>query len=409
MSVDHSVVQELIDSGQLDADAAARDSRRNVITRAIGAGSDGEPDYWLIPAEAGDRILVCSDGLPSELDRDAIHAILARRDRPAGARRRGSCTRRCCRGGRDNITALVVDAIAVRSRAAASGDHDTTPAAVDVDEIDGDTRPRVARRRRFLMSVRYSPGRHPRRRHPARIRRARRRHPARARRAHPRARRRRPRPRRCHRGAHRGATAPRSRPSRPSPSRSPRGSPCASPCAATSRSSVETATSRRARSRGDGRDDVERARDPRRSSTRSPLDRRRRRAPAELPRGRRRWCSPRVDSSRDAASPAGERRCEPASTEPPRGEADPQSRTRAAPALHRPTRRSRAPQPEPRRLEPSAEPAVASPALRRPARARGGVRRRCWGEPPCVRDGAGRRRSSAPIRRDDGPGDRPRR
>src|SRR6188472_3844945 len=73
ISVDHSVVQELMDSGVLTAEAAARDSRRNVITRAIGGGSDSEADYWLIPAEAGDRILVCSDGLPGELDRSAIH------------------------------------------------------------------------------------------------------------------------------------------------------------------------------------------------------------------------------------------------------------------------------------------------------------------------------------------------
>lgn len=142
VSVDHSVVQELIDSGHLDAADAAQDMRRNVITRAIGAGSDGEPDYWLIPAERGDRILVCSDGLPSELDAGGIRDILLEEADPQHAASR-LVSEAVRRGGRDNITALVVDAVAVRSRAAKADDHDTTPSSIDADEIDGDTRPRA--------------------------------------------------------------------------------------------------------------------------------------------------------------------------------------------------------------------------------------------------------------------------
>ncbi|MDY0907942.1 PP2C family protein-serine/threonine phosphatase [Microbacterium sp. CFBP9034] len=141
ISVDHSVVQELIDAGQLDPAAAFQDTRRNVITRAIGAGSDADADYWLIPAEAGDRILVCSDGLSSELDAPAIHAILLAETHPQAAATR-LVHEAVLRGGRDNITALVVDATAVRSRANRSSDH-TAPSATAADEIDGDTLPRV--------------------------------------------------------------------------------------------------------------------------------------------------------------------------------------------------------------------------------------------------------------------------
>ncbi|KRB37139.1 PP2C family protein-serine/threonine phosphatase [Microbacterium sp. Root180] len=141
VSVDHSVVQELIDAGQLDPDAASRDTRRNVITRAIGAGSDGDADYWLIPAEAGDRILVCSDGLSSELANETIHAILmAEIDAQSAATR--LVHEAMLRGGRDNITALVVDATAVSSRASRPGDH-TAPSPSVADEIDGDTLPRA--------------------------------------------------------------------------------------------------------------------------------------------------------------------------------------------------------------------------------------------------------------------------
>ncbi len=145
VSVDHSVVQELVDSGQLAADAAERDSRRNVITRAIGAGSDSEPDYWLLPAEEGDRILVCSDGLSGELDRDALHAILLTETDPQAAATR-LVHEAMVRGGRDNITALVVDALAVRTRANRTWERDTVPVSAPahpVADIDGDTLPRA--------------------------------------------------------------------------------------------------------------------------------------------------------------------------------------------------------------------------------------------------------------------------
>jgi len=145
VSVDHSFVQELVDSGQLAPDAAQRDSRRNVITRAIGAGSDAEPDYWLIPAEEGDRILVCSDGLSGELEQDAIHAILLAEADPQTAATR-LVHEAMVRGGRDNITAIVVDALTVRSRTNRGCERDTVPvgapAAHDAD-IDEDTLPRA--------------------------------------------------------------------------------------------------------------------------------------------------------------------------------------------------------------------------------------------------------------------------
>lgn len=144
ISVDHSVVQELVDSGQLAAEAAQRDSRRNVITRAIGAGSHSEPDYWLIPAEDGDRILVCSDGLSGELEQDAIHGILLAEPDPQAAATR-LVHEAMVRGGRDNITAIVVDALAVRGRSGRPGGRDTVPVSAPADDadIDGDTLPRA--------------------------------------------------------------------------------------------------------------------------------------------------------------------------------------------------------------------------------------------------------------------------
>ena len=143
VSVDHSVVQELIDSGQLDAASAAKDSRRNVITRAIGAGSDSEPDFWLLPAEEGDRILICSDGLPTEIDAERIDAILRSERHPQAAAER--LVREAVEaGGRDNVTAVIVDALAVRIRGVRDG-SETIP-STSFDEIEGDTLPRAQAR-----------------------------------------------------------------------------------------------------------------------------------------------------------------------------------------------------------------------------------------------------------------------
>lgn len=139
VSVDHSVVQELVDLGQLDEDAAAHDARRNVITRAIGAGSEGEPDFWLLPASRGDRVLVCSDGLSSEVDATAIEAILRAEAQPQAVAER-LVHAALDNGGRDNITAIVVDVTAIRAR---GGDGPGGGVPVGHHEhVDGDTRPR---------------------------------------------------------------------------------------------------------------------------------------------------------------------------------------------------------------------------------------------------------------------------
>jgi protein phosphatase len=149
VSVDHSVVQELIDAGQLDAASAAQDSRRNVITRAIGAGSDSEADFWLLPAEEGDRILICSDGLPTEIDADRIDTILRTERSPQVAAER-LVREAVAAGGRDNVTAVVVDALDVRIRGVR--DRSETVPTASIDEIEGDTLPRSGGRNRGGLS-----------------------------------------------------------------------------------------------------------------------------------------------------------------------------------------------------------------------------------------------------------------
>lgn len=139
ISVDHSVVQELIDAGTLAREDAATDHRRNEITRAIGAGSDGRADYWMVPAAPGDRMLVCSDGLSGELSAARLTEILAEEHDPEDAATR-LIHEALLRGGRDNVTAVVVDALAVSGRDDAL--YDTAPAGGRRAAPDGDTCPR---------------------------------------------------------------------------------------------------------------------------------------------------------------------------------------------------------------------------------------------------------------------------
>jgi protein phosphatase len=112
VSVDHSVVQELMDRGEITAEEAKVHPYRHMVTRALGAGSDAEADYWLIPAEAGDRLLVCSDGLTGEVD-DATIEELLRSVEDLDTLTSDLVHLALESGGHDNVTVVVVQAIDV--------------------------------------------------------------------------------------------------------------------------------------------------------------------------------------------------------------------------------------------------------------------------------------------------------
>jgi serine/threonine protein phosphatase PrpC len=76
VSVDHSLVQELMDAGLIDEDGARRHPDRNVITRALGASDEALAEAWLLPATHAQTFLICSDGLTKELDDVRIAELL---------------------------------------------------------------------------------------------------------------------------------------------------------------------------------------------------------------------------------------------------------------------------------------------------------------------------------------------
>jgi protein phosphatase len=135
ISVDHSEVRELVDAGQITAEEALTHPRRHVVTRALGTGEDAEADFWLLPVEDGDRLLVCSDGLTSELRDPEIHRLLASRAHPQDAVE-ALIDAAIHAGGRDNITVIVVDA---QDAADELGFRETAPRLVpEEDTLDRD-------------------------------------------------------------------------------------------------------------------------------------------------------------------------------------------------------------------------------------------------------------------------------
>lgn len=108
VSIDHSEVQELLDSGQLTAEEALNYPKRNVVTRALGMRADSRPDFWMLPIDSEDRILVCSDGLNGELDDQQIAEILRMFPDPQQAADE-LVLRALTHGGRDNVSVIVAD------------------------------------------------------------------------------------------------------------------------------------------------------------------------------------------------------------------------------------------------------------------------------------------------------------
>jgi protein phosphatase len=110
VTVDHSVVQEMVDSGLLSRDDAEFHPDSNIITRAVGFHSQPTPDLWMIPVRTGLRLLICSDGLTKELSDERIRLHLAAgltAVETAGA----LVDAALAAGGRDNVTTIVVDVL----------------------------------------------------------------------------------------------------------------------------------------------------------------------------------------------------------------------------------------------------------------------------------------------------------
>ncbi|MGI6654530.1 MAG: Stp1/IreP family PP2C-type Ser/Thr phosphatase [Christensenellales bacterium] len=109
VSRDHSLVGELLRTGVIDKDAAREYPYRHIITRAVGTDSQLACDTAVMDKLAGDRWLLCSDGLTDHVMDEEIQRCLALEDMDAGADELMELALDA--GGQDNITLVLLEVI----------------------------------------------------------------------------------------------------------------------------------------------------------------------------------------------------------------------------------------------------------------------------------------------------------
>ena len=125
-TIDHSYVQELVNTGHISEDEARTHPRRNIVTRALGIEPTVRVDTWLVPMVHGDRFILCSDGLVDEVPDHEIAAIaIAAADPQVAAEQ--LVAKANANGGRDNITVVVVDVLQGVEPTAADAELESEP------------------------------------------------------------------------------------------------------------------------------------------------------------------------------------------------------------------------------------------------------------------------------------------
>ncbi|HYH27303.1 MAG TPA: Stp1/IreP family PP2C-type Ser/Thr phosphatase [Actinomycetota bacterium] len=110
LTEDHTLVRRMVREGRLTAEEAQVHPQRSVLTRALGIEDEIEVDQATIETAAGDRLLLCSDGLTGMVDEDDIRKILATEREPQRASERLVAAANDA-GGQDNITVVIVDVV----------------------------------------------------------------------------------------------------------------------------------------------------------------------------------------------------------------------------------------------------------------------------------------------------------
>jgi protein phosphatase len=126
---DHTLVQSLLDDGRISPDEAATHPQRSLILRALDSRTDAEPDLSMREARAGDRYLLCSDGLSDVVTEETLHRTLAAiADPDEAVIALIDLANRA--GGPDNITCVVADVIDSATAAQAPSEVSVVAGAV---------------------------------------------------------------------------------------------------------------------------------------------------------------------------------------------------------------------------------------------------------------------------------------
>ncbi|MBV9454773.1 MAG: Stp1/IreP family PP2C-type Ser/Thr phosphatase [Rubrobacter sp.] len=106
---DHSLVAELVRSGDLTRDEASEHPQKNLITRALGAEVEVEVDTTVLPIRSGDRFILCSDGLSDMVAETRMLDLLTFSLESPEKAAQALVSSALEAGGTDNVTVVVVD------------------------------------------------------------------------------------------------------------------------------------------------------------------------------------------------------------------------------------------------------------------------------------------------------------
>lgn len=109
LSHDHTFVQSLVDEGRISKEEAFTHPHRNLILRVLDGRPDSDPDLEMLDVQAGDRLLLCSDGLPDYVSDQVIATSMA--DGTPDSVVVDLITHALEAGSNDNVTCIVADVV----------------------------------------------------------------------------------------------------------------------------------------------------------------------------------------------------------------------------------------------------------------------------------------------------------
>jgi len=111
VTMDHSLLQELVDRGFYTREEAERSTNRNYVTRALGVEANVEVELQEVQVQPGDVYLLCSDGLPDMVDDDDIHLTISTFNANLSTVGQQLVQLSNDHGGKDNISVMLVRAL----------------------------------------------------------------------------------------------------------------------------------------------------------------------------------------------------------------------------------------------------------------------------------------------------------
>lgn len=105
---DHSLVEAMVKTGEINRQEARVHPNKNIITRALGAGDDVKADFFEVKLKKGDTVLMCSDGLTNMIEDEVIKTIIKEHNSNIEKAAETLIKKANENGGKDNIAIVLI-------------------------------------------------------------------------------------------------------------------------------------------------------------------------------------------------------------------------------------------------------------------------------------------------------------